>query len=424
MKTPPTPPVSLWQRLIEPSPCVEDLGARHRVRLLAALALVYGLTAMLGAVAAARFNPRGAAATGGIALVSALIYLLSRTSHYRWGTTLFVMALTWVTFTYAFGAPIESISTIIHVFVPLTLVQGAVLLSMRGQVTLTSANLLGIALLYALVPEVGYRTFSTMLGTILTLGAILVIATRFRDQLEWERLGALSRANQELEALSAELAERLEELQVSEARFRTIFNATGDAIFIHDLESGAILDVNQRMLEMYGYTRQEALQLDVEALSAGVPPYTQVEAMAWIRKGELEGPQRFEWLAKSRDGTLFWCDISLRVALIGGQTRLLVVARDITQRVQAEEALRASEEKFSKAFASSPDSIAIATLHEGRILELNQSFEQMYGYRREEALGRRVLELNIWKEDTERQRLVKALQEHGTVRNMEVELNT
>ena len=77
-------------------------------------------------------------------------------------------------------------------------------------------------------------------------------------------------------AVIKELAERKaiqDALTESEQRFHTIFDSVNDAIFVHDLKTGAILDVNQRMCEMYGYTRQEALQLSIEDLSQGEPPY-------------------------------------------------------------------------------------------------------------------------------------------------------
>ena len=61
-------------------------------------------------------------------------------------------------------------------------------------------------------------------------------------------------------------------LRESEARYRTIFDLANDAIFLQDLDTGAILDVNQRMVEMYGWTRDEAVQLTIADLSAEEPP--------------------------------------------------------------------------------------------------------------------------------------------------------
>ncbi len=128
-------------------------------------------------------------------------------------------------------------------------------------------------------------------------------------------------------------------LRESEVRFRTIFDSINDAIFVQDAETGAIVDVNQRMCEMFGYRHEEALHLDVDKLSSGVPPYTRQDAEQWTRKTLQGAPQAFEWQAKARDGRLFWVEVNMRLALIGGARRLLVSVRDISERKKAEKAI-------------------------------------------------------------------------------------
>ena len=65
-------------------------------------------------------------------------------------------------------------------------------------------------------------------------------------------------------------------------------------------------------------------------------------------------------------------------------------------RQQAEESLRQSDERFSKAFRASPIPICISTLKEGRYLDVNDSFLQLLGFNREEVIGHTSLELGIW----------------------------
>jgi len=83
-----------------------------------------------------------------------------------------------------------------------------------------------------------------------------------------------------------------------------------------------------------------------------------------------------------------------------------------------QKALRLSEEKFSKAFRSSPVAKAIATLAEGKLLDVNGAFEKQFGYSREEVIGRTALELGIWIDPDERTKIVNELQERGSVRNI------
>ncbi|MEK6589170.1 MAG: PAS domain S-box protein, partial [Nitrospinota bacterium] len=96
--------------------------------------------------------------------------------------------------------------------------------------------------------------------------------------------------------------------------------------------------------------------------------------------------------------------------------------RDITERKRIEESLRSSEEKFSRVFHSSPDPNAITTLSEGRILEINKSFERIFGYSREEVIGRTSTELNIWINPEERERFVKILHKKDFVQNLKLKL--
>ncbi len=126
------------------------------------------------------------------------------------------------------------------------------------------------------------------------------------------------------------------DLTKSEEKFRTIFNSVNEAIFIHDLETGRIIDVNKSMLNKYGCTYEEALILDVGTLSQGEPPFSQKDALEWIRKASVNGPQAFEWLARTKLGDLFWVDVNMSVGNINNVDVLIVVVRSIDDRKKAE----------------------------------------------------------------------------------------
>jgi PAS domain S-box-containing protein len=121
----------------------------------------------------------------------------------------------------------------------------------------------------------------------------------------------------------------------SEEWIRTIFDSVNDAIFIHTSD-GRILDVNETAMHMYGYTRQEFSRLDVEALSAGTPPYSQAEVVEWLSQARAGKPQLFEWQAKTKDGSLFWAEVNARFAQIREESLYLVTVRDISERKKAE----------------------------------------------------------------------------------------
>lgn len=94
---------------------------------------------------------------------------------------------------------------------------------------------------------------------------------------------------------------------------------------------------------------------------------------------------------------------------------------DISERINQEEALRMSEEKFSTAFHTSPDSININRLSDGMYLDINQGFTDMTGYSREDVIGKTSVELNIWVNVEDRAKLVYGLKEFGFHRNLEAD---
>ena len=129
-------------------------------------------------------------------------------------------------------------------------------------------------------------------------------------------------------------------LKRSEESYRAIFDNANDALFLHDPANGKILDVNRKMCELYSYTHEEALNIDVELLSEGHPPYSQTEAVEKVRKACEVGPQSFEWMARDKSGRLFWADVSLKRVTLGRDERIMAVVRDITERKHAEEELK------------------------------------------------------------------------------------
>jgi PAS domain S-box-containing protein len=137
-----------------------------------------------------------------------------------------------------------------------------------------------------------------------------------------------------------------ERIKASEANYRAIFDTANDAIFVHDVETGAILDANQTATEMYGYTTEEFRQVRVELISEGNPPYSQNEAGEWIQRAIAGSPQRFDWKAKDKGGRVFWTGVNLKKVKLNGTSRLLAIVRDISERKAVEEALRESEERF------------------------------------------------------------------------------
>lgn len=108
--------------------------------------------------------------------------------------------------------------------------------------------------------------------------------------------------------------------------------------------------------------------------------------------------------------------------LLFAQNQMLV--EEIRKRQEVEQALRLSEEKFSKAFRCCPNPMTITRLSDGTHIEINETFCELTGYIPEEVVGRSAQELNLWVKGQDRERLFELLEESGVVRNYEFAFRT
>ena len=128
-------------------------------------------------------------------------------------------------------------------------------------------------------------------------------------------------------------------LQESEERFRAIFDSVNDLIFLHDFETGAFVEVNKRACEILGYTRDEMLKLKIGDHSENKSPYFGKNLLSEMQKARSGTPQTFDWRSKTKDGRLFWVELSIRRATFGGRDYFLSTAREISRRKEAESQL-------------------------------------------------------------------------------------
>jgi two-component system, NtrC family, sensor kinase len=197
-------------------------------------------------------------------------------------------------------------------------------------------------------------------------------------------------------------------------RRRILIEQSSDGIVVLD-EEGQVYEANQRFAELLGYSMEEVRRLGVWDWEAQLPR----EKVADMIRSIDENGDRFESQHVRKDGSLYDVEISSNGAIVAGQKLIFCVCRDITERKRAEAALRESEEKFSKAFRSSPNTITITTLKEGVFLEVNDCFTRDTGWSRQEVIGHSSRSMKLWVKPEERDRIMRKLEESGRVVNEE-----
>ena len=207
-------------------------------------------------------------------------------------------------------------------------------------------------------------------------------------------------------------------LRKSQEQFAKAFLSSPAATVLADLDDGdRLVDVNEAFEETSGYRRDEAIGRTTEELGLWADPREHVEFEAELR---ATGRKRdFEAHFRRKTGELATGLISAELIEIHGKPFSIAATIDITDRKLTEEALRRSEETFSKVFRSNPAAMSLSDV-DGQLLDVNEAFERVSGYRRDEVIGRTVNDLRFWVDPPERRlEVLKQLESDGFIRNLE-----
>jgi diguanylate cyclase (GGDEF)-like protein/PAS domain S-box-containing protein len=204
----------------------------------------------------------------------------------------------------------------------------------------------------------------------------------------------------------------------SEKHFATLFNLSPNVVLLTRFEDGLICNANCHFESTFGWPLQECVGRTTLDIGLWTDPLQRRHALdrtfATAKPAHLET----QWCARDggvHDGTLYTQQLELDAGVY-----LLSTFIDNTEHKLAQQALKASEEKFAKAFHSSPDAIIITEQATGRYLEVNDGFCRLTGYSADDVIGRTVYEFAIMADITQRTRLIQEMEEHGRVRNREL----
>jgi PAS domain S-box-containing protein len=175
------------------------------------------------------------------------------------------------------------------------------------------------------------------------------------------------------------------------------------------------LDVNEKACLDLGYTRQEMLSMTAYDIN---PAFNDSVRNQVDRKLRQSGFAIIESRHRRKDGSTFPVEINIKYVRLD-RGYIVTVVRELTQRKQATEALKKSEEKFSKAFRESPLVLTLTSARGERYIEVNENYEHCTGFRREEVIGRTPADLVVCVDPGQRTELTNRLLAGGTVRNVE-----
>jgi PAS domain S-box-containing protein len=239
-------------------------------------------------------------------------------------------------------------------------------------------------------------------------------------------LAGLSHANIRLARARAQEDILHESLRKNQEQFRIITENMRDTVWLMDMDL-ATLYISPSVTRTRGYTLEE---LQGMTLDQHVTPAS-LDILTRAMEEEL-APERLadknEWIERTlelefyrKDGSIFWSEITMTLVrdAEGKPSGFVGVGRDISGRKAAEDALRASEEKFRLAFQTCPDSVSINRARDGMFVSVNTGFRTITGYTEEEVLGKTSKEMNIWVNYEDRLKVVEEVTRSGKIHNFE-----
>jgi PAS domain S-box-containing protein len=181
---------------------------------------------------------------------------------------------------------------------------------------------------------------------------------------------------------------------------------------------GRLVDVSNRWLEVFGYRRAEVIgRKSTEFLSEASRRYAEDVVLPEFFKSGFCNNIPYQIVTKNGKVRDVLLSATIEKDDSGKMVRSLTVLTDVTERKRTERALRDAEEAFSKAFRATSTILVVSTLSDGKVIEVNDSYERILGYRHDEVVGHEMA--HIWESPSERAGYVHLLKEHGQVRDFE-----
>lgn len=240
-------------------------------------------------------------------------------------------------------------------------------------------------------------------------------------------MGFYSKLGQIFTSMGLERLRQIESANLTmrerEKRYKLILEASTDGFWQWDIEADRIW-ISPQMAALFGHPPEEMI-INSSAGKDFIHPEDVENTLKQLQDHLNSKTPRFqvEHRVVSFTGEYLWVLSRGKVTAcdqFGRPLQMACTCFDISEQKRTEAALQMSEDKFSKAFDASPNSVCISTLKEGRLIAVNDSFCRAYGYKREAVIGRTTTEIGLWNNEYTRKQITALLDKQTSLRNEEI----
>lgn len=217
-----------------------------------------------------------------------------------------------------------------------------------------------------------------------------------------------------------ESAQLHEQILAGKREWELTFDSVPDPILLLNVQ-GKILRANRALTELARKKFSEVIGRPCwEVISCGGQGLAECPNYQSLKTGQVSSSEKL----LSLDSRVFECSASPIRDAAGNLSGSVVVLHDLTERRRGEAALRESEERFRTAFRASPEPMSISQLSNGRYVDVNDAFLRLFGFEREEVVGRAAEELKTWTDLEDRAKIFKELQDRRSIRDLQLDFRT
>ncbi len=228
-----------------------------------------------------------------------------------------------------------------------------------------------------------------------------------------------------LRGIAIDLSDEIKAQEIiseSEERFSTAFKSNPAPMAISEIETGLFIDVNNKWVQLIGYSRDEHIGRTSQDLNYW---FDNNDRLNIVNKLNEKGFFKNEIVkVKTKSGVPINVRWSVEIITLNGKKVMLSLCSDETEKLKAEAELKESEERFSVSFKSSPAPLVISDIETGKIIDTNDKWVEMLGYTYNEQVGKTTKELGLFEKNEDRENLIEKLKTEGFLKNEQVNFIT